>query len=213
MKVFLVDDHPMLRAGLRQTLAQAPGFSVAGEASSAALALQLIAESAPDLAVIDIHLPDLDGIQLTRQILALFPAIKVLIFSSDATRDIVDAALEAGACGYVWKQSSTAELWRAIEMVMEGRLYLSPEVSAGIIADYRANLFDRFGPAKPALGERDKMLLRLVADGRRNKEIAVEMAVSAKAVEAHRSRLMKKLGCASSAELVRFAIREGVAAL
>lgn len=111
----------------------------------------------------------------------------------------------------IWKQSAAQELLRAIEMVMAGRLYLSPEVSAGILEDYRRGLAADGGPVKPLLSERDKELLRLIVQGRRNKEIATHLGLSPKSIEACRSRMMKKLGCASTAELVRYAIREGLA--
>jgi len=211
VKVLLVDDHPMLRDGLRQAMARHPKFIVAGEASTGANALKLAAELAPDLIVMDIHLPDMNGLEVTRQILALQPSVHILVFSGDAARSVVDEALQAGACGYIWKQSAAEELIRAVEMVMAGKLYLSPEVSSGIFEDYRKSLVQETDPCEPLLSQRDRQLLRLVAEGRRNKEIAVELAVSPKTVEAYRSRLMKKLGCSSSADLVRYAIREGIA--
>jgi DNA-binding NarL/FixJ family response regulator len=211
VKVLLVDDHPMLRDGLRQALARHSKFIVAGEASTGASALKLAVELALDLVVMDLHLPDMSGIEVTRQILRIRPSVSILVFSSDAARSMVDEALQAGACGYLWKQSASDELIRAVEMVTAGKLYLSPEVSSGILEDYRKGLVEDTNPSKPCLSERDKQMLRLVAEGRRNKEIAVQLAISAKTVEAYRSRLMKKLGCSNSADLVRYAIREGIA--
>jgi len=200
----------MLRNGMRQAIAQQPDLTVVGEASTGAAALKLVAELAPDVVVMDVHLPDLNGIEVTRRILRLLPAVKVVVFSGDAARSLVDEAIQAGACGYIWKQSATEELIRAIEVVMTGKLYLSPEVSAGIMEDYRKSLVGESEPAKPLLSDRDKQLLRLVAEGRRNKEIAVHLTLSPKSVEAYRSRLTKKLGCSNSADLVRYAIREGI---
>ena len=126
---------------------------------------------------------------------------------------MVDEALQAGVCGYLSKSSPLEELIHAIDLVMAGRLYLSPDVSADILEDYRKSLNEEPEPSKPFLSEREKQLLRLVAEGRRNKEIATLLSISSKSVEAYRSRVMKKLGCSSSAELVRYAIREGIAAL
>ena len=211
LKILLVDDHPMLRNGLRQVITQQSAFTIVGEASTGAQALKLVAELSPDLIVMDAHLPDMNGTEATRRILGRDPQIKIVFFSSDAARSLVDEALHAGACGYIWKQSNVEELIQAIEMVMAGKLYLSPEVSAGILEDYRKSLVADSEPIKKVLSDREKQLLRLVAEGRRNKEIAAEMTISAKSAEAYRSRLMKKLGCSSSAELVRFAIREGIA--
>jgi DNA-binding NarL/FixJ family response regulator len=141
------------------------------------------------------------------------PAIKIIIFSGDATRPSVNAALEAGVRGYLSKNTTLEELMHSIDSVMAGRLCLSPEVSTGILEDYRKSLVAATEPSKPCLSEREKQLLRLVAAGRRNKEIADQLAVSTKSVETYRSRVMKKLGCSSAADLVRYAIREGIAEL
>ena len=211
MKILLVDDHPMLRNGLRMALRQQPRFSVVGEASTAEQAFKLAGELTPDLVVMDIHLPDSSGIDASRRILSALPSTKVVVFSSDPSRALVDQALQAGALGYVFKTGAVEELIHAIDTVMAGRLYLSPEVSGGILEDYRKSLCGESPPAKPALSEADKGLMRLIAQGRRNKEIATQLGLSAKSVEARRSRLMKHLGCANSAELVRYAIREGIA--
>lgn len=183
------------------------------EASTAKQALEQAKEAAPDVVVMDIHLPDMNGIAATRQILSVLPAIKVVIFSSDATRARIDEALLAGVRGYLSKCSAVTELIRAIGLVMEGHLYLSPEVSEGVLEDYRKSLAEEPEPLKPFLSEREQELLRLIAQGRRNKEIADLLACTTKSVEAYRSRLMKKLDCSGSAELVRYAIREGIAPL
>lgn len=211
-RIFIVDDHPLLCSGLRQAISQRPDFEVVGQASTGASALESVTQLSPDLIVIDVHLPDINGLDLISRLLQVLPSAKVIVFSGDATRSLIDQALHAGACGYVWKQTSADELIRAIGIVATGKLYLSPEISGGILEDYRTRLSHDAEPEKPFLSERDKMLLRLVTEGRRNKEIAEELEVSTKAVEAYRSRLMKKLGCSSPAELVRFAIREGIVA-
>jgi DNA-binding NarL/FixJ family response regulator len=210
-KLLVVDDHPMLLRGLREAVTQQPNLTFVGEATTGAMALKLAQELSPDLVLMDIHLPDMDGIEATRQMLHALPAIKIIVFSGEAARPFVDAALQAGACGFLSKTSSLQEFLQAIDAVMAGKLYLSPEASTGILEDYRKSLISEPGPSKPFLSEREKQLLRLVAAGRRNKEIAEQMAVSAKSVETYRSRLMKKLGCSSPAELVRYAIREGIA--
>jgi len=200
----------MLRHGMCQSMMQQTGLAVVGETSSAAQALKLAADLRPDLIVMDYHLPDMNGIEATRQILTIQPAVKVVIFTSNASRPVVDEALHAGVCGYVLKSGDVSELAHAIDVVMTGKLYLSPEVSAGILEGYRKGLGEEASPAKPVLSDREKLLLRLVTEGRRNKEMAVELLISIKTVEANRARLMKKLNCSSSAELVRYAIREGI---
>jgi two-component system, NarL family, response regulator NreC len=210
-RILIVDDHPTLRRGLCQVIGQQPHLAVVGEAPTGTEALKLATELSPDLIVMDIHLPDMNGIEATRQIVKLLPSCKVIVFSGDPNRALVDESLQAGACGYIWKQSAADELLRAVEIVMTGKLYLSPEVSMDILEDYRRGLTGETEVSKPLLSERDKLVLRLVAEGRRNKEIALQMTLSIKSVEAYRSRLMKKLGCSNSAELVRYAIREGIA--
>ncbi|HZR21017.1 MAG TPA: response regulator transcription factor [Verrucomicrobiae bacterium] len=212
IKVLLVDDHAVLRSGLRLAMAQYPNLKVVGEASTGATALEFMATSTPDLVVMDVHLPDMSGIEATRRALDMQPSTKVVVFSADEARSLVDEALEAGACGYICKQTSADEVVRAIEVVLSGKLYLSPGVSAGILEEYRRKLAEEPEPSKPVLSERDKKLLELVAQGCRNKEIAEHLALSMKSVEAYRSRLMKKLLCSSTAELVRYAIREGITA-
>jgi len=202
----------MLRSGLRQSLAQQPKLTLVGESATGAEALRLAGELAPDLVVMDVHLPDLNGVEVARQLLNARPSVKVIIFSSETARPVVDQALQAGVCGYVSKSSALEELMQAIDSVLAGKLHLSPDVSAGILEDYRKSLAAEAQPEKPQLSERERQLLRLVAEGRRNKEIAAQLTISPKSVETNRSRLMKKLGCNSSAELVRYAVREGIAA-
>lgn len=212
VKILLVDDHTFLRSGLSSAIARQPTYTIVGEASTGAAALQLAMSSAPDLIIMDVHLPDMSGIEATRRILASRPFTKVVVFSADETRAVVDEALEAGACGYICKQSSTEEVLQALDLVLSGKLYLSPAVSAAILEDYRKQLLEAPVAAKPTLSDREKELLQLVSRGCRNKEIADHLKLSAKSVETYRSRLMKKLVCSSTAELVRYAIREGIVA-
>lgn len=210
-RILIVDDHPLMRSGLRLALEQHPGFVLVGEASTAAAAVNRALELQPDLVVMDLHLPDMSGLDATRKILTGIPSAKVVIFSADTDRRRVDAALEAGACGYILKKSVVDELIQAIQLVTAGKLYLSPEVSAGILEDYRKSLTGESEPSKPVVSAKDKRLLRLICEGRRSKEIAVEMGLSPNSIETYRGRLMKRLRCFSTAELVRFAIREGLA--
>jgi DNA-binding NarL/FixJ family response regulator len=210
-RILAVDDHPLLRHGLKQALADHPDFDFVGEASTGADALKQVAALHPELVLLDVHLPDMDGIEVTRRLRREWPGIHVVILSGDAERSWVDAALQAGATGYILKQSLIQELTQALRCVLQGKLFISPEVSAGILEDYRRSLSHDQAPAKPALSERDKQVLKLVAEGRRSKEIAAQLNLSAKSIETYRSRLMKKLGCSNSAELIRYAIREGLA--
>ena len=210
VRVLLVDDHPVLLRALGEALTRQANLTLAGQAPTGTLAVKLARELTPDLVVMDVHLPDMNGLEATRQMLKALPALKIVIYSSDAARPLVDEALQAGACGYLSKTSDVDELLHAIDLVMEGRLYLSSEVSASILEDYRNSLLQKQEPSKPVLSEREKHLLRLVAEGRRNKDMAESLAVTLNSVETYRSRLMKKLGCPNTADLVRYAIREGI---
>ncbi|HLP78401.1 MAG TPA: response regulator transcription factor, partial [Candidatus Paceibacterota bacterium] len=209
--ILLVDDHQMMLQGLRQLLTNVPGLSVVGEASNGHAAIEQVRNLVPELVLLDIHLPDESGVEIARHILAEFPAIKVIALSSDEQLDIVLQALQAGISGYIIKQNGTDELVRAIHSVIDNHLYLPQELSSAVIKN-----FMKFIPsAKSAqngviLKDRERLLLQLVAEGRRNKEIAENLGVAPKSVETYRSRLMKKLGCAGTANLVRYAIREGI---
>lgn len=208
--ILLVDDYPIFRDGLRQAIAQHSHLVVVGDAATGADALALEAKLAPDLTLMEAVLPDLSGLAVTQEILKTRPVAKVIILSSSTSRHLVDEALRAGASGFVWKRALSGDLIRATEIVMAGGLYVSPELCTGLLEDYRRRVLDGHEVVKPLLSKREKELLRLVAEGQRNKEIAALLAISPKSVEAYRSRLMKKLGCRGSAELVRLAVREGI---
>lgn len=212
-KVLVVDDHEVLRGGLRQLLGQISHVEIVGEASSGAAALKLVKELKPQIVLMDIHLPDLNGIEVTRRILNDHFEVEIIIFSSDTTRQLVDEALEAGVCGYISKACPVDQLSMAIDSAKEGRLYLSPSINSQILADYRRSLAEQVAANPPLLSELDRQLLRFVSEGLRNKEISANLNMTSKAVEAYRVRLMKKLGCSTTAELIRYAIREGIAKL
>ncbi len=214
IQILLVDDHTILRRGLRLMLEKLPGVRAVSEADSCLGALEQIAAAVPDLVILDPHLPEMDGVEGTRRILAQQPGLKIIMLSGDSSAPLILDALRAGALAYVIKQNSPEEITRAIQAVMAGKAYFSSEVAAAIARHCRENaLTPASGPAKPSLSESEKRLLQLVALGKRNKEIAVNLNVTTKSVEAYRSRLMTKLGCNSPAELTRFAIREGIAEL
>jgi DNA-binding NarL/FixJ family response regulator len=211
VKILIVDDHPMLRKGLCQALAEQPRFTLVGEASTGELALKLALELTPDLVVMEVGLPGMNGIETTRQILSALPATKIVIFSSAADGTLVDEALQAGACGYILKGRAVKDLIHAIDEVMAGGLCLSPELSVSIVKDYQRRLVEGSNPPKLVLSKREKQLLRLIAMGRRNKEMATTLKLSVNTIETYRSRLMKRVGCPSAAELARYAVREGIA--
>jgi len=158
----------------------------------------------------EVCLTDMNGVEATRQILRLLPATRIVIFSSEASRALVDEALQAGALGYLSKGGSSDELFRAIDLVSEGKPYLSPEINLVLLEDHQKSLLADRQPPTPPLSERDKRLLRLIAEGRRSKEIAQHLSLRCGTVSTYRARLMKKLSCASLAELVRYAVREKI---
>src|ERR1019366_1699560 len=212
-KLLLVDDHPMMLDVLRQAIEEQPHLKVVGEASTGESAVKLALDLMPDLVVMDVHLMDMNGLEATRQILSALPGTKIIIFSGDADGTLVDEALQAGAHGYIFKRGSSADLLRAIDEVMAGKLSLSPELIPAIVEDYQRHLVGESEPSKAVLSQREQQLLRLISKGLRNKEMATELNLSDNTIETYRARLMKKVCCSSTAELVRYAVREGIAAL
>jgi DNA-binding NarL/FixJ family response regulator len=210
IKVVLVDDHQILRAGMRRLLAEQPDFRIVGEAGDGQSAMNQIASGKPDVVVMDVHLPGEDGITLTQRVLAECPGVKVVALSADADLAIVHRALQAGVSAYVIKSNPPEDLQQAIREVMDQRVYLSPQIASLVVQDYLKVVVNPPAAAKPVMTDREKLLLKLVAEGRRNKEIAEQMGVGVKSIETYRSRLMHKLGCASAADLTRYAIREGI---
>jgi DNA-binding NarL/FixJ family response regulator len=211
VKLIVVDDHPFMRNGLREALKLQSNLTVLAEAATGAEAVKMARDLNPDLVLMDFYMPEMSGAEATRHIKLTLPTTKVIILSADTSGSCVNEALQAGAHGYLSKTGAVGELVSAISQVMDGKLYLSPEASAGILDDYRKGLIHGGRPPRPCHNERDTQLLRLVAQGRRSKEIAGELAFTTKAVETHRSRLMKRFNCSNTAELVCYAIREGIA--
>jgi len=199
----------MFRAGLRSLLKSQYPDADLEEAADGASALERARQFAPDIIVLDLHLPDWNGIEVTRQVLAQSASPKIIILSGEANLSFVNEALKAGAVSYLLKTSAPEELPRAVAAVQAGKLYLCPEANAAVLEDYRQGLSAQ-GIARPLLSPREKQVLRFIADGLRTKEIAARLAVGEKTVETYRGRLMKKLGCTGTAELVRYAIREGI---
>jgi two-component system NarL family response regulator len=210
LRILLVDDHRMLREGLRALLSRETGYSVVAEAGDGDGALKAVRRDPPDLIVLDVHLPDMSGIEVARRILAVFPEVKVIMLSSDHSHNCVHEALLAGVSGYVLKENAAEELLRAIHTVVLGQLYLCPEVGTEIIASYRRGQLPDLAPPTPQLSAREREVLKLLADGLRTKEIADQLGVSTKTAETYRHRLMEKLQLPSVAELTRYAIREGI---
>jgi len=211
-RIVLVDDHRIVREGLRALLQQRAAFSVVGEAANGDEAVKIVARQKPDLVIIDIALPGLSGIEVTREILAKAERPpKVLVLSMHESSAYVEQALRAGAMGYVLKDSAAQELFDAIEAVCGGASYLSPAVTQRVVHAL-AHPDDRPSSALRFLSDREREVLTLVGEGLSSKEIARELNVSLKTVESHRANLMEKLKIHKLSGLVRFAIRVGLVA-
>lgn len=213
IKILLVDDHRLMREGLRALLQQQPGLHVVGEAGESRSAVEQVHTTQPDVVIMDVHLPGENGIEVSVQLRAEFPHLKVIILSGDTELATIKKALQASVAGYLTKNDPPEEVIRALREVMDHRIHLSPEISGLVAQDYAHTLTHQPPVEKPTLSERERQLLRLVAEGKRNKEIAAALQVTAKSVETYRSRLMHKLNCNSAAELTRYALREGIASL
>jgi DNA-binding NarL/FixJ family response regulator len=213
-RILLVDDHQMMRAGLRSLLDGEGGLRVVGEAENGRAAVELAHSLAPHVVLMDITMPDLNGIEATRQIVAASPQTKVVALSMHADRQFVTDMLKAGAVGYLLKNSAASELLAAIRAVMTGRNYLSPTITAVVVDRLvRGGGEDGDPSAFAALTPRERQVLQLIAEGRTNKEIAAQLNVGTKTVETHRAQLMDKLNIRTVAELTKYAIRHGLTAL
>jgi len=212
LRVVLADDHALVRAGFRSLLEALAGVQVVGEAADGREALRLIGELRPDLALIDIAMPGLNGLEVVGRAAKEQPRTRVIVVSMHAQDEYVRRALVAGAAGYMLKHADGKELEMAIRAVAAGETWLSPSVSKKVVAAYSKN--ERGGAEDPveALTGRQREILQLIAEGHSRKEIAQRLQLSVKTVESHRAQLAERLGTRSTAELVRWAVRHGIVA-
>jgi DNA-binding NarL/FixJ family response regulator len=211
IRVFLADDHTIVREGLRAYLAAEPDIEIVGEAGNGREAVERITELAPDVAVIDITMPEINGVEATRKIEGLCPQTRVVILSMHSTNEHVFRALQAGASGYVLKESAGKELINAVHAVREGHHYLSRKISDQVIADYVKHR----GTAKAespldVLSEREKQILQLLVEGATTNQIAASLSLAKSTINTYRSRMLRKLKVGEVASLVKFAIRHGL---
>ena len=220
-RVLLVDDHTLVRAGIRKLLEAIPEVEVVGEAGTGREALAGMRQFGPDVVVMDIGMPDMNGLEATALMRAEKPLVKVLILSMHRADEYVLEAMRVGAAGYLLKESATAELGLAIEAASRGEKYLSPAVSGAIVRSAMApgetpppgaaaGLVTNASEASAKLTPRQRDILRRIAAGGSTKEIAYDLGLSSKTVETHRAQLMDRLGIHDVAGLVRFAIRSGL---
>jgi two-component system, NarL family, response regulator NreC len=213
IRILLADDHGLVRAGVAMMIRQQPDMEIAGEADNGRRTVELAKELSPHIVLLDISMPDLNGIDATRQIVNLSPTPKVIALTGHTDRRAVVDILRAGASGYVLKNAPAQELMSAIRMVAEGKVYLSPSIAGGVLEDLREN-----GPAGgsaefSSLSVREREVLQLMAEGKTTKQIASALKVSKNTVDNHRAHLMSKLRMSNLAELIKYAIREGITSL
>jgi two-component system response regulator NreC len=208
MRILIVDDHGVLRAGLRALLNAEPDLHVVGEAADGQTGLRLATELNPDLVLMDITMPGMSGIQVTRQLKETLPSTRVLILTLHEDESLLREAIRAGASGYILKQAVEAELISAIRAVGRGELYIHPAMTRALLKDVSPLLVPEENPTEP-LSPRELEVLRLVAQGHTNRQVAEMLHLSVRTVESHRANLMDKLGLSSPAQLVRYAIEHG----
>jgi len=213
IRVVLVEDHTIVRQGLRTLLEKGPELEVSGEAGSGREAVELVRKLMPEVVIMDITLPDLNGIEATRRITTELPDVKVLMLSIHSDTRFVVRALRAGASGYLLKDCAFEELISAIRAVVANRTYLSPRIAGVVVKEYLRSSRDKDSSSFSTLTRREREVLQLVAEGQTTKEIAFSLGISVKTVETHRRNLMEKLGTNTLAELIKYAFREGLTSL
>lgn len=212
INILLADDHTVVRQGLKALLEAQPDMAVVGEAANGRQAMQLARKLAPDVVVMDIAMPSLNGLEATRQIIHALPSAKVLILSSYNDDEYVSQLTEAGAAGYLLKQTAATDLIRAIREIRKGKSFFSPAVSKRLLDYYRETIVKgaRVPRQRPFLTSRETEVLQLIAEGEGNKQIAAELGISIKTVEKHRQQVMNKLHIHEVAGLTRYAIAKGM---
>lgn len=210
--ILLADDHTVVRQGLKALLEAQPDMTVVGEAANGRQAMQLARKLVPDVVVMDIAMPSLNGLEATRQIIHAVPTAKVLILSSYNDDEYVSQLTEAGAAGYLLKQTAATDLIRAIREIRKGKAFFSPAVSRRLLEYYRETIVKgaRVPRSRPFLTSRETEVLQLIAEGKGNKQIAAELSISIKTVEKHRQQVMNKLHIHEVAGLTRYAISKGM---
>ena len=212
-RVLLADDHRIMRQGLRTLLEKQPHIEVVGEAEDGPTVVRLAQELSPDVIVMDIGMPGLNGIEATHRIIAEVPGVKVIALSMHSDRRFVAEMFKAGASGYLPKDCAFEELTRAIKAVVAGQNYLSPEIASVVVKDYVRHLTETDLSALPSLTSREREVLQLLAEGKSTRQIASCLHVSESTVATHRQNIMEKLDIDNIAGLTKYAVRAGLTSL
>jgi DNA-binding NarL/FixJ family response regulator len=211
IRILIADDHGIVRKGLRLQLEQHAEFEVVGEATEGREAVRMAEELLPDVVIMDIAMPNLNGIQATTQLVKKNPEIGVIILSMYSDETYLMRTLAAGAKGYLLKDSADVDLHRAVEVVAEGKPFFSPAIADTLLEDYMRQLQQRgLQDSYDLLTEREKEILQLLAEGKSNKDVAGILNLSTNTVETHRTRIMQKLDLHSTADIVLYAVRKGI---
>lgn len=210
IRIVLADDHTMFLSGLRTLLEKEPDLEVVAKVKDGREAIRVVHEKRPDLVVMDVSMPGMNGIEATRQITAKLPRVKVLCLSMHSEEQFVTAVLEGGASGYLLKECAFDELLTAIRTVMANQIFLSPTITTTVVQNYRAQRgATQPSPVSP-LTDREREVLQLIAEGHSTKDIAARLHLSVKTIDTHRHRIMDKLSIHSVAGLTKYAIRRGL---
>jgi len=211
IRILLADDHTIIRSGLKLLLEQQPDFKVIAEANDGREAVQQVAAHRPDVVVLDIGMPQLNGIEATRQILAAEPDVQVVILSMHSDEGYVLRALKAGARAYILKNSAESDLIRAIRTVKEGKSFFSPAISKMLLEDYVRQVREKsVEDSYDLLTPREREVLQLLAEGKSNKDVAAILNLSLHTVETHRGNILQKLNLHGTPELILYAVRKGI---
>jgi DNA-binding NarL/FixJ family response regulator len=213
VRILLADDHQLFREGLRHIFEDELGMTVVGQAEGGRATVELARSLLPDIIIMDISMPDLNGIEATRQILAERKEVKVIALSMHSDKRYVSEMLSAGAMGYLLKHNAVDELERAIRTILDGKIYVSPEIAGVVVQDYLQHLSSMKSIQPATLTAKEREVLQLIAEGNSTKEIAARLHVSIPTIDTHRQHIMEKLNLHSVAELTKYAIREGLTSL
>lgn len=210
-KIIMADDHVIFRKGMKRIIEEMPGCTIVGEASNGNELLLLLNEVSADMVLLDITMPGLRGIEATQEIVKSFPRIKVLILTMHKIKEYLYHALSSGASGYLLKEDSDIELVSAIQTIRNGEIYISKLLSGELVNDLAKNGPGSLKKVFNPLSKRECEIIKLIAEGKFNKEIAGILSISVRTVESHRANMMRKLDVSSTADLIKYALQKGIA--